>query len=26
MISEASPALSVHIGIGGAAIAVLGDS
>jgi len=25
MISEASPALSVHIGIGGAAIAVLGD-
>jgi len=26
MIAEASPALSVHIGIGGAAIAVLGDS
>jgi len=26
MISEASPALSVHIGIGGAAIAVLGGS
>jgi len=26
IISEASPALSVHIGIGGAAIAVLGDS
>ena len=26
MISEASPALSVHIGIGGAAIAVLDDS
>jgi len=26
MISEASPALNVHIGIGGAAIAVLGDS
>jgi DegV family protein with EDD domain len=26
MISEASPALSVHIGIGGAAIAVMGDS
>ncbi|MHC2994676.1 MAG: DegV family EDD domain-containing protein [Candidatus Atribacteria bacterium] len=26
MIVEASPALSVHIGIGGAAIAVLGDS
>ena len=26
MISGASPALSVHIGIGGAAIAVLGDS
>jgi len=26
MITEASPALSVHIGIGGAAIAVLGDS
>jgi DegV family protein with EDD domain len=26
MISEASPALSVHIGIGGAAVAVLGDS
>lgn len=26
MISEASPALSVHIGIGGAAIAILGDS
>jgi len=26
IIAEASPALSVHIGIGGAAIAVLGDS
>ena len=26
MIAEASPALSIHIGIGGAAIAVLGDS
>ena len=26
MIAEASPALSVHIGVGGAAIAVLGDS
>ena len=26
LIAEASPALSVHIGIGGAAIAVLGDS
>ncbi|MDD5014390.1 MAG: DegV family protein, partial [Atribacterota bacterium] len=26
IISEASPALSIHIGIGGAAIAVLGDS
>jgi len=26
IITEASPALSVHIGIGGAAIAVLGDS
>ena len=26
MITEASPALSIHVGIGGAAIAVLGDS
>jgi DegV family protein with EDD domain len=26
MIAEASPALSIHIGVGGAAIAVLGDS
>jgi len=26
MIAEASPALSIHIGIGGAAIAVLGDA